>query len=46
LQQFKPQLNSLAMALSSMNDTLNFSMQDIYYNMSKYNNVFIELFCR
>jgi hypothetical protein len=35
LHQFKSLLNSLAAAFSPMNDALNFSLQDIVYNLSE-----------
>ena len=35
VRKIKHQLNTLAAAFSAMNDTLNFSISDIYFNLSK-----------
>jgi hypothetical protein len=41
VQQFKSQLNSLSAAFSLINDALNFSIHDIYYNLSKFDIVLL-----
>jgi hypothetical protein len=35
IRQLRSQIDSLAAVFSSMNDALNFSVHDIYYNLSK-----------
>ena len=35
VRRIKHQLNTLAAAFSAMNDTLNFSISDIYFNLGK-----------